>query len=154
MKYEFTLDELGRTVCAEGDLTLEKGNRDLRAQVEAGGEWRRDTDEGGHLIGTRFGGEGGEENLVAEDINLNRSGYKCLENEWESEIQSGSDIHIKIEPLYQEVSERPYCITGEYDVASENGDERKEYFSFTNENLNSDEFDITEYDEEIDQDVD
>lgn len=141
-QYEYSLDENDRVVSAKGELRLEEGVRDLKAQLEAGGEFRRPTDDGGHLIGTRFGGFGGHDNLIAEDRNLNRSGFKTLENEWAGALENGKDVYVEIEPVYQEDVERPCVVLGGYEVTSENGETVKDYFSFTNEDLNSEEFEL------------
>lgn len=146
--YEYTLDSEGRVAEVEGDLRLETGERDLVAQREAGGEFRRDTDDGGHFIGNRFDGPGGDINMFAQDSNLNRGGYKSMENEWARELDKGNDVHVKIDPVYQEGTERPHALMGEYTI-TEDGASSKEYFSFTNENLRSEEFNIDDYDFEF-----
>ena len=146
--YEYILDENGRVSEVEGDLRLEMGERDVVAQRNAGGEFRRETDDGGHFIGNRFDGPGGDINMFAQNSNFNRGGYKSMENEWARELEKGNDVHVKIEPIYQEGTERPHVIMGEYTV-TENGRERTEYFSQTNENLRSDEFNIDDYDFEL-----
>lgn len=148
--YEYRIDSEGRVSEIEGDLTLEKGKRDLNAQREAGGEFRRDTDDGGHFIGNRFNGIGGDINMFAQDSNLNRGGYKSMENEWDRELGKGNDVHVKIDPIYQDRTERPHVIMGEYTV-TEDGNEMKEYFSFTNENLRSEEFNLDDYDFEFEE---
>lgn len=146
--YEYTLDSDGRVSEVEGDLRLEIGERDLRVQREAGGEFRRNTDDGGHFIGNRFNGPGGDINIFAQDSNLNRGGYKSMENEWARELAKGNDVHVKIDPVYQEGTERPHAIMGEYTI-TEDGSSSKEYFSSTNENLRSEEFNIDDYDFEF-----
>ena len=147
--YSYSLDESGRVSEIEGDLTLQTGERDIQAQRNAGGEFRRDTDDGGHFIGNRFNGPGGDINLFAQDRNFNRGGYKSLENEWARELENGNDVHVKIDPVYQESVGRPHAIMAEYTVTDQNGNERTEYYSGTNENLRSDEFNIDDYDFEF-----
>ena len=146
--YEYTIDDEGKVSEVEGDLRLENGERDLAAQREAGGDFRRDTDDGGHFIGNRFNGPGEDINMFAQDSNFNRGGYKSMENEWARELEDGNDVHVKIEPVYQDGTERPHAIMGEYTI-TEDGNKTKEYFSFTNENLRSDEFDINDDDFEF-----
>lgn len=46
-----------------------------------------ETDEGGHLIATRFGGSEKIDNIVPMDIHVNRAEYKVIENEWASELK-------------------------------------------------------------------
>ncbi len=147
--YSYSLDESGRVSEIEGDLTLQTGERDIQAQRNAGGEFRRDTDDGGHFIGNRLNGPGGDINLFAQDRNFNRGGYKSLENEWARELENGNDVHVKIDPVYQESVGRPHAIMAEYTVTDQNGHERTEYYSGTNENLRSDEFNIDDYDFEF-----
>lgn len=150
--YTFKKDDLDRTLVASGDLRLKTGQRDIDAQLEAGGNDRHDGDDGGHLIGTRFDGPGGSDNLIAENSNVNRSGFKSLENEWAAELKNGSNIHVDIEPVYQEDVLRPYAITGDYDLTK--GDTgQKEYFSFTNEKIDSDEFEIPIEDDDMLDDI-
>lgn len=146
--YEYTLDENGRVAKVEGDLRLEIGERDVVTQRNAGGEFRRETDDGGHFIGNRFGGSSDDINMFAQDSNFNRGGYKSMENEWARELEKGNDVHVKIDPIYQEGTVRPHAIIGEYTV-TENGNERTENFSHTNENLRSNEFNIDDYDFEF-----
>lgn len=142
--YEYIQDEYGRTVSAKGNLEFGEAERNSSAQLEAGGEFRRETDEGGHLIGHRFGGSGNAENLVAENRTLNRSGFKVLENEWAQELEKGNEVYVDIRPEYQDETERPYSIYGEYFVLDTDGNQTRDYFSFTNENLESEEFQLPE----------
>lgn len=53
----------------------EKGSRDKRAQLLAGGSDRLPSDHGGHLIASMFGGSGKLDNLVAMDGNVNQSAF-------------------------------------------------------------------------------
>jgi len=146
-EYCYKQDEYGRPSCASGFLHLEQGVRNPQAQLEAGGEWRRETDEGGHLIGTRFAGSGELENLVPENSGVNRSGFKALENEWAAELEDGNDVYVEVEPVYQDGTERPHVIMGKYDITDAQGETEENYFSFTNENLGLEEFDIPEENE-------
>lgn len=122
--YKYETDRLGRIKHCEGDLRLEESKRNLAAQREVGGEDRhtgdgeeydlRDKDDGGHLIGTRFGGSGEKDNLVAQNYNLNRGEYKKMENGWASTLEEKNekgeqayDVHVEIKPMYRGTSERP-----------------------------------------------
>ena len=147
--YEYIQDEYGRTISARGNLEYGESKRNYSAQLEAGGEYRRETDEGGHLIGYRFGGSGDAENLVAENQTLNRSGFKVLENEWTKELERGNEVFVDIRPEYQDGTERPHSIWGEYMVSDIDGNETRDYFSFTNENLESKEFELPEEADEM-----
>ena len=134
--YSYEKDDEERIILAEGDLHLGQGVRDTSAQLKAGGEFRRDTDEGGHLIGSRFGGSGELNNLIAQNRFINRSAYKTFENAWADELESGNDVHVKIEPYYQEKTKRPHAIMGRYTITDQRGQKQEEVFSLTNENLN------------------
>jgi len=145
--YYHYLDHLGRTIMVEGDLRLENGKRNLYAQRMEGGDDRRDDDDGFHIIATRFGGWGGSENLICSDRLLNRGHYKRVENEWAEHLNAEHNVHVKIEPLYVGDETRPYCITGEYTVSGADIDTHTDYISWTNENLEAPEFDLSEYDD-------
>ena len=110
--YSYEKDDEERIILAEGDLHLGQGVRDTSAQLKEGGEFRRDTDEGGHLIGSRFGGSGELNNLIAQNRFINRSAYKTFENAWADELERGNDVHVKIEPYNQEKTKRPHPING------------------------------------------
>lgn len=102
-EYTYNVDEYG-VKSASGSLQLtDETVRDNAAQAAAGGEMRRGSgsewgaDDGGHLIGARFGGAAGEENLTAQNRNLNRSGYKQMENRWEAHLKAGDKVYVHIE---------------------------------------------------------
>lgn len=61
---------------AQGDR-----HRNQSAQSAAGDTRRCEDDDGGHLISARFGGASTSENLSPQNMHLNRSGYRALENE-------------------------------------------------------------------------
>ena len=147
--YSYEKDDEERIILAEGDLHLGQGVRDTSAQLKAGGEFRRDTDEGGHLIGSRFGGSGELNNLIAQNRFINRSAYKTFENAWADELESGNDVHVKIEPYYQEKTKRPHAIMGRYTITDQRGQKQEEVFSLTNENLNEEEFELSEEADDI-----
>ena len=147
VNYNYETDEYGRTVKASGYLVMENGERDLDAQRSVGGEYRRETDDGGHLIGSRFGGAGEEINLIAQDMHLNRSGYKRMENHWAKELEEGKEVYVEVEAIYQDGVSRPYSML----IKEEVRDGEKivtDYWSFTNENLETEEFEIEDEDEE------
>ena len=101
--YEYSENDYGGKV-ASGSLTLtDEPARDSAAQAAAGGEMRRGSDsewgadDGGHLIGARFGGASGEENLTAQSRNLNRGAYKRMENQWASHLEAGEKVFVYVE---------------------------------------------------------
>ena len=90
-----------------GDLILEKGTRNTSAQTAAGGNDRLPGDHGGHLIGTRFLGSGELDNIVAQNGNVNLSGYKIIENEWDRALKAGKEVYVDIKPKYEGINIRP-----------------------------------------------
>lgn len=146
--YYYRKNEYGQILEASGKLRLETGERNQYAQREAGGSYRHSEDDGGHLIGTRFGGSGEADNLIAEDRSINRGAYKSLENEWAEELNSGHDVRVSVEPVYHGESLRPDIITAKTEIGGENGT-KVDYFSVTNENLEMDEFILPEEADEM-----
>ena len=146
--YEYKANDLGQVVYAGGQLKLEEGERDAYAQRTVGGEYRRENDDGGHLIGTRFAGSGKKENLVPEDKHINRGSYKSLENWWADNHEKGNDVYVEVEPVYHGASSRPDVITAKTEIFD---GEKKEvdYYSMTNENLESEEFSLPEEADEM-----
>lgn len=134
-EYEYEQNELGKS--ASGYLVSDDDpERDAKAQREAGGEERRGNDhewgadDGGHLIGARFGGATGEENLTAQARNLNRSGYKHMENEWAGHIKAGDKVYVHVETLG---SDRPTAYMGYAIYEHADGSRDYETFSYNNE---------------------
>lgn len=122
--YKYETDSKGRIKHCEGTLRLEQGERNPKAQLEAGGEDRHtgdgaeydlnDKDDGGHLIATRFGGSGEIDNLVAQNYHLNRSEYKSMEEGWAKTLKETNekdeqkyDVHVEIKPVYRGDDQRP-----------------------------------------------
>ena len=132
--YHYRLDSQGRIVSAEGELHLAESDRvrNAAAQREAGHDSRDAADDGGHLIGTRFGGSPGLENLVAQNRVCNRRDYKSMENEWAHQLELGNQVRVRIEPVYRGDSERPTYLTGSYTITRPDGSHITEEFSFTN----------------------
>lgn len=137
--YHYRINDSGQILQADGDLRLEDGKRNNYAQRIAGGDSRREEDDGGHLIANRFGGSGGLDNLIPEDKSVNRGGFKALENNWADNLKDGKNVHVEINPIYHGDSQRPDTITGRSET--DNGNKKEiDYFSMTNDNLESDEF--------------
>ena len=145
LEYRYDADELGRPIEASGLLSLENGERSLKAQLESGGMDRLETDDGGHLIGVRFGGSGDAENIVPMDRHINRSVFKSLENKWTDALDEGKMIAVDIQPYYSDDGERPSAIMAQYVIGDQIDDTAPEYFSVTNTDLRSDEFDISSH---------
>jgi len=105
--YTYKTDHLGRIKSVEGKLKLQSGTRNTTHQKKAGGTDRLKTDDGGHLIGTRFDGSGKIDNIVPMNSNLNRGAFKKLENIWEKALKNGQNVDVKITPKYTGNSARP-----------------------------------------------
>ena len=139
--YRYTTNDSGQIIHAEGDLRLEDGKRNPYAQRIAGGDNRHEGDDGGHLIGARFGGSGELDNIVAEDSHINRGAFKTLENGWADSLKDGKNVNVEIDPVYHGESPRPDIITSKTVITSDESVET-DYFSVTNENLESEEFEL------------
>lgn len=125
-KYSYETDRYGRIKRCEGHLRLEKGKRNTAHQTMAGGEYRLETDEGGHLIGRRFGGSERVDNLVPMGQNVNRYEYKELEDEWAKELEAGNKVDVKISCKYEAESTRPKAFIVKYKVTERDGFNRIE----------------------------
>lgn len=105
--YHYETDRYGRISSCEGNLRLEDGKRNTAHQAKAGGEYRMETDEGGHLIGRRFGGSEKVDNIVPMDHDLNHGEYDKLEDEWANELERDNQVNVKIRCRYLGESTRP-----------------------------------------------
>lgn len=117
--YTYETDELGRIKSAKGKLRLEKGKRNNNHQKKVGGTERKDSDHGGHLLATRFGGSGKIDNLVLMNANLNQSAYRKLENIWDKALKNNKEVTVKIIPKYKGNSLRPDEFTIVYQIDDE-----------------------------------
>lgn len=131
-EYTYQSNEYGKTAFGSLDLT-DHPQRNSAAQRAAGGVDREPMDDGGHLIGARFRGSGGDENLEAQNRNVNRSDYKQMENEWAKDMKEDSHVYAHIETYHQEGSERPDVFMG-YSI-TENKDGIREWDAFSFENI-------------------
>ncbi len=126
--YKYKTDEQGRVIHAEGELYLKDGGRmpikDTMKKIGKG--YQKITDHRGHLIGDRFNGGNGLENIVLQDGKLNQGQYKALENEWAAALQSGKKVSVSIEVVYDEISLRPEGFAVEYRI--DDGSLNKRFF--------------------------
>lgn len=129
-EYRYYTTKYGKN--AEGYLVHEKGNRDAKAQLEAGGIYREPDDDGGHLIPTANKGSSGLENIDAQNKNLNRSSYKIHENQINREIDAGNKVYEHVETFKSNGIDRPNAYMGYYIVENDNGERQWEAFSYTN----------------------
>lgn len=115
--YSYTLDDLNRQTRIEGNLLSNPAqSRNARAQLQAGGEFRLSTDEGGHFVGRRFDGPLDDFNHFAQDMNFNRGAYKRLENTWQRALDNGQSVYIDIKPSYPGASLRPESLDVLYKI--------------------------------------
>lgn len=124
--YSYETDRYGRIQRCKGTLRLEDGKRNPDHQVRAGGEFRLENDEGGHLIARRFGGSEKIDNIVPMDSHVNRIEYKGIEDEWAKELEKGNIVDVKIRCKYEEDSMRPTAFIVKSKVTEQNGFERNE----------------------------
>lgn len=130
--YSYETDRYGRIKRCEGTLRIEEGKRNTDHQVKAGGEYRLETDEGGHLIGRRFGGSEKVDNIVPMDWRVNRVEYKELEDDWAQELEKGNRVDVKVRCKYEEDSARPSALIIKYKVTDQDGFTRSETKTISN----------------------
>ncbi|EUJ20063.1 Putative toxin component [Listeria grandensis FSL F6-0971] len=119
--YKYQTDNLGRINDADGELSLNKGIRNTKHQLQAGGEDRvkapsTQGDHGGHLIATQFNGSPLIDNIVAMNGNVNVSAYKTIENSWKKALVEGKSVHVNIKPVYMGESKRPMRFDLKYTI--------------------------------------
>ena len=108
----YTTDEQGRIIRCEARPERSPENpRDVNAQIQAGGEDRRPSDQGGHIVGRDLNGDGGAGNLVAMDSRINQSDYKRMENDIKAVLDEGKDVTVTTDISYSGDSKRPDTIT-------------------------------------------
>ncbi|WDZ93788.1 DNA/RNA non-specific endonuclease [Nocardiopsis sp. HUAS JQ3] len=153
-KYFYETDRSSRTTHAHGDLqrvrsdeengglSLEEKNELYRAD-DQGAEGRRGnrvytgsgtyhkTDwDGGHFIGTGFGGSGHRLNLYAQLRELNQqvtggtpeTNFFALEKEWRKVLDSGGTVEADFEAVYEGKGEIPKTIKVKYSINGETQD--------------------------------
>lgn len=132
-EYHYSADARGHH--AYGQLRIcppEERERNEKAQRSAGGELRRDDDQGGHLIGTLFGGAPDGVNLVPQNKNVNQKNYRALEREWKTLLESGCQVFVDVYGTSAEKG-RTDAVYGSYTVIKPDGTKYTEGFSYTNE---------------------
>lgn len=113
VKYEisginYETNEYGNIVSWDGDVQYTPdGERDNKAQLEVGGIYRLDGDDGGHLVSRINGGSDGIENMVPMRDTINRGDYKRAENEITEALKDGKNVTVHGNIRYEETSSRP-----------------------------------------------
>ncbi len=131
---KYTYNETDNGKMAEGNLKLQKGERDPKAQKEVGGGDRRWDDDGGHLIGSRFMGAGDEKNLDAQNRSLNRGAYSKMERQLADELKAGNKVFLHVETVKSNGSQRPDSYEGYAIVQDKQGNREVRPFQYANEN--------------------
>lgn len=130
--YSYETDRYGRIKRCEGILRLEEGKRNTAHQTRAGGEYRLENDEGGHLIGRRFGGSERVDNLVPMEYDVNHHEYKELEDDWAEELKKDNKVDVQIRCKYEEESTRPSTFIIKYKITEPDGFTWKESKTINN----------------------
>ena len=104
-------------------MRLGDGQRNAYSQKIVGRNDRLSADDGGHLFGTQFGGSGDIDNLIPQNIQVNRAGgewYK-MEQKWADALKEvpPKKVSVKINPVYEGNSMRPTKIRVKYKIGNE-----------------------------------
>ena len=120
--YEYKTDEMGRIISAGGKLRLkeEKKYEPIKDSIEDIGKGSElETDDKGHLIGSRFDGGDGLENAIPQDAPINRGTFNIFEGTLAAEIENGKEVKAKVVPIYEGDSRRPIAIGVTYNINGE-----------------------------------
>lgn len=115
----YKTDAQRRIISCDGNVKqTPEGERDQDAQRQAGGEDRREGDQGGHIIARILGGAKGIENLLAIRETINKGPYKTMENEIYKALDQDADVQVHVDVKYDGDSSRPSKIIVTYDIDS------------------------------------
>lgn len=99
-------------------MRIRLGNQQIRAiDIKDG---IRGTDQGGHIVASRFFGPGEQINMYPMVDKLNLGAWKQMENSWADAMVAGKDVKIEVNAIFEGTSKRPskfeveYYIDGEY----------------------------------------
>ena len=116
----YKTDSQGRIVSWKGKPGFNpEAERDMDAQTDAGGEDRKNGDDGGHLVARILDGSSGNENIVPMRDTVNRGDYKKSENEIAKAKQEGKDVQDSGYLIYEGDSSRPSKIERSYVIDGE-----------------------------------
>jgi hypothetical protein len=126
--YIYRTDGQGRIVEVSGQLGNTSKPRNT-AQQSGSVELKdgvKGQDDGGHLIGSRFGGAGEQINYVPMNKDINRSGgeWYALEEKWAAALGRNEDVTVEIAIIYSRESARPvgfrvdYLMDGKWNSAT------------------------------------
>ena len=105
--YTYRTDAQGRVADVEGQLDLHTADRNSYQQGVSGREDRLPDDQGGHLIASIFNGPGDRVNLVPMNGNFNMGAWRDLERTFQTALNEGKTVDVKIEVKYGSDSQRP-----------------------------------------------
>ena len=117
--YSYETDDKGRITSAEGILNIKnrEGRLTIGDSIETIGKGdQKEGDDRGHLIGDRFNGSNGLENMIPQDADINRKDYRNFENELAKEVKDGKDVYVKIEVIYSGDSRHPEALVVNYSI--------------------------------------
>ena len=117
--YSYETDDKGRITSAEGTLNIKdrEGRLTIGDSIETIGKGdQKDGDDRGHLIGDRFNGSNGLENMIPQDADINRKDYRNFENELAKEVKDGKEVCVRIEVIYSGDSRRPEALVVNYSI--------------------------------------
>lgn len=114
--YDYTTDDKGRIIHAEGDLRLKDGDRSpLNAKVED----MQPGDDRGHIIGDRFDGSNKIDNLLPQLSNVNRGEFKAHEGQLSKALDEGKPVHVSYDLSYGDDSKRPNGLIADYTIGND-----------------------------------
>lgn len=110
--YVYQTDGLGRIISVSFEKLTMKPDGQIRKALgvtidDIGRGFQQIGDQRGHIIGDRFNGTGGIENLVPMSSKLNQSEYLAVENLWAESLKEGKVVQGTIQLLYDGSSFRP-----------------------------------------------
>lgn len=110
--YVYQTDDLGRIISVSFEKLTMKPDGQIRKALgvtidDIGRGFQQIGDQRGHIIGDRFNGTGGIENLVPMSSKLNQSEYFAIENLWAESLKEGKVVQGTIQLLYDGSSFRP-----------------------------------------------
>lgn len=108
--YRYATDSRGRIASAEGQLHFKshEGRLNIKDSMETIGKgYQQPSDHRSHLFGDLFDGSPGLENIVAMDGKVNQGAYADIERKCARKLAEGSEVFLKVEPIYEESSHRP-----------------------------------------------
>ncbi|MCX2682106.1 DNA/RNA non-specific endonuclease [Galbibacter sp. EGI 63066] len=112
----YQTDDLGRVIKTNADLDdiarVRLGNQQIRAvDIKEG---IRGSDQGGHIVGSRFFGPEEQINLYPQSATLNQGAWKQMENSWADAMIKGEDVKIEVRAIFDGTSKRPIGFEVDY----------------------------------------